>query len=323
MALLTEAQVTEFRDRGYLVIDNIFDPQIDLAPIMEEYQGVLERLAQDLYAQGKITSLYGDLPFEQRLIAIYQDSGKVHGQYFNPSLPADDVKEDTPYWAGPAVFHALRHQHLLDAIESIIGGEIYAAPILYTRIKPPEHLTPRDSMGRVQLGKTLIHQDNAGLLPEADETEMLTVWFPMKDATVNNGCLCVWPGSHHLGLLPHSLDRGRPYIPTEYLKTSGKAVPVTVKCGSVLFMHKRIIHASYANKSEEVRWSFDCRYTPIHQPKVREFFPGFVARSYQDPETELHDPVVWDRQWHEARQKLAKEGTPKFHRWTENKTLSP
>ena len=319
MTLLTEEQIAEFSDRGYLVIDNIFDPQTDLNPIMEEYLGVLEHLAQDLYAQGKIRSLYADLPFEERLIAIYQDSGKVHGQYFNPSLPADGVKENTPYWAGPAVFQALRHKRLLDVIESIIGGEIYAAPILYTRIKPPEHLTPHDHMGRVQLGKTLIHQDNAGLLPEVDETEMLTAWFPMKDATVDNGCLCVWPRSHHLGLLQHFLDRGRPYIPDEYLKIAGQAVPVPVKRGSVLLMDKRTIHASYANHSQEVRWSFDCRYTPIEQPKVREFFPGFVARSYQHPETELHDPVEWDRGWQEARQRLAKEGTPKFHRWTEYK----
>ena len=318
MTLLTQEQVAEFSDRGYLVIDNIFDSETDLSPIIEEYLGVLERLAQELYAQGQIKSLYRDLPFEQRLIAIYQDSGKVHDQYFNPSLPVEGLRENTPYWAGAAVFRALRHKRLLDAIESIIGGEIYAAPILYTRIKPPEHLTPHDSMGRLLLGKTLIHQDNAGLLPEADETQMLTVWFPMKDATVENGCLCVWPDSHHLGLLLHRLDQGRPYIPTEYLKIAGEPVPVSVKQGSVLFMDKRTIHASYPNYSQEVRWSFDCRYNPTNQPKVREFFPGFVARSYQHPETELQDPLEWDRQWNKAREKLAKEGTPKFHRWHED-----
>jgi hypothetical protein len=51
---------------------------------------------------------------------------------------------------------------------------------------------------------------------------------------------------------------------------------------------------------------------------VREFFPGFVARSYQHPETELQDPREWDRQWKKAREKLAKKGPPKFHRWTED-----
>lgn len=84
MTLLTQEQVGEFGDRGYLVIDNIFDPETDLKPIVAEYLEVLDRLAQELYAQGKIKSLYADLPFDKRLIAIYQDSGKVHGQYFNP-----------------------------------------------------------------------------------------------------------------------------------------------------------------------------------------------------------------------------------------------
>lgn len=322
MALLTKEQISQFCDRGYLVIDDIFHPKDDLDLLMDEYKGVLDSLAHDLYAQGKIASLYADLPFEQRLIEIYLDSGKVHTQYFNPSLPPDGVKEDTPYWAGTALFRTLRHERLLDAVESIIGAEIYATPILYVRMKPPENVTPRDEMGRVQLGRTLMHQDNAGIPSQADRTNMLTVWFPMKDANIKNGCLCVWPGSHHLGLLPHSLDRGRPYVIPKFLKGIGKPVPVPVQQGSVLFMHKCMIHGSYANNSKEVRWSFDFRYHPTHQPKVRDFFPGFVARSRLHPDTELHDPAQWDRQWRQARQKLAKEGTPQFHRWTENKTLS-
>ncbi|MBC6477191.1 MAG: phytanoyl-CoA dioxygenase family protein [Hormoscilla sp. GM7CHS1pb] len=282
---------------------------------MEEYAEVLNRLAQDLYTQGKISSLYANLPFEERLIAIYQESGKVHSQYFNTSLPPDGFTEDTPYWAGQNLFQTLRHPRLLDAIESIIGSEICATPILHVRIKPPENLTPRDDRGHIQLDKTPIHQDNAGILPEADATDMLTVWFPMNYTDMKNGCLCVWPGSHHLGLLPHCIDRGRPRIPTEFLKEIGKAVPVPVKQGGVLLMNKCTVHASYANRSEKIRWSFDLRYTPTHQPKVRDFFPDFIARSRLHPETELKDPIQWDLQWQETRQKLAKTGTPQFHRW--------
>lgn len=318
MSLLTEKQQTEFNERGYLVVDNILDCKNDLEPIMEEYRGVLDRLARELYTEGKISSLYSELPFNKRLIEIYRESGKVYSQYFTISLPPDGVKDDTPYWAGEAVFNILRNNLLLDAVESLIGAEIYATPILHGRIKPPEHLTPTNTNGTVQLGKTAIHQDNAGLLPDADVTEMLIAWFPMNDATVENGCLCVWSGSHHHGLLPHRLIPGRAYIPAEALKSIGKAIPIPVKQGSVLFMHKLLVHASYSNNSDDIRWSFDLRYNPIDQPPVRNYFPGFIARSRAHPETECHDPAEWNRLWSEARQKLATQGwTPKFHRWIE------
>ena len=37
---------------------------------------------------------------------------------------------------------------------------------------------------------------------EADDTEIITVWFPLRDATEENGCLAVVPRSHQEGLVP-------------------------------------------------------------------------------------------------------------------------
>jgi len=49
MAHLTQAQVAHFEEQGYLVVEDLFDPEQDLHPVIEEYGGVLDRLAQDLY----------------------------------------------------------------------------------------------------------------------------------------------------------------------------------------------------------------------------------------------------------------------------------
>src|SRR5215211_9384627 len=160
MTSLTEEQVEQFQREGYLIVENLFDPEEDIEPIIEEYKRVLDKLASELYAKGEVSSTYADLPFGQRLIEIYKESGKVHAQYFDFSLPQADVREDTPFWAGPAVFNALRNEKLLDAVESIIGPEIYSNPVQHVRLKPPEHLTPRDpETGRVKLGATNWHQD--------------------------------------------------------------------------------------------------------------------------------------------------------------------
>ena len=72
-------------------------------------------------------------------------------------------------------------------------------------------------------------------------------------------------------------------------------VPMPMKAGSALFMTKETIHSSLRNTSDEVRISFDLRFNPIGQPTGREAFPGFVARSQERPETELHDAGSLER----------------------------
>jgi hypothetical protein len=314
MASLTMEQVAQFHREGYLLVEGLFDPQEDIEPIIEEYKGVLDNLAGELYAKGEISSSYAELPFGRRLIEIYKQSGKVHAQYFDFSLPQADVKEDTPLWVGPAVFNALRNEKLLDAVESIIGPEIYSNPVQHVRLKPPERLTPKDAEGRLQLGKTPVHQDNGVVLPEADDTDILTVWFPLWDATVKNGCLVVWPRSHRQGLLDHCPSHSGLRIPGKLL--DGKARSIPVKRGDALFMHKLTVHASHSNHSDDVRWSFDLRYNPIGQPTGRGAFPGFIARSRKNPDAELRDPAEWARLWHEARYRLATEGMGPFNRWS-------
>jgi hypothetical protein len=314
MATLTPEQVAFFHEHGYLIVRGLFDPQEDLEPVVREYEGVLDNLANELYAKGEITSTYAELPFGERLIAIYKESGKVHAQYFDFSLPQANVSEDTPFWAGPAVFEMLRNRKLLDAVESIIGPEIYSNPVQHIRLKPPESLTPKDANGRVQLGKTPVHQDNGVVLPEADQTEMLTVWFSFSDVTAKNGCLCVWPGSHRQGLLDHCHSKIGLRIPGKLL--DGKAVAAELKRGDVIFMHKLTVHASFSNHSDQVRFSFDLRYNPIGQPTGRGAFPGFIARSRQQPEQELRDPHAWWQLWHDARHALATQGTGPFNRWS-------
>jgi ectoine hydroxylase-related dioxygenase (phytanoyl-CoA dioxygenase family) len=316
MAHLSEAELAQFEEQGYLVVRELFDPVHDLDPIIEEYKGVLDRLAQELYERGEIASIYAEMPFGQRLVRIYQESGKVHAQYFDFSLPQGGVTEDTPLWVGPAVFRALTNPRLLDAVESIVGPEIYSNPVQHVRIKPPEHLTPRDANGNLQLGATPWHQDNGVVLEEADETEMLTVWFPLLDAPVEAGPLQVIPYSHRQGLRTHCPGRvGGLAIPDQLLEMD-EAVAVPLKRGDALFLHRRTCHNSLPNVSENIRWSFDLRYNPIGQATGRGVFPGFVARSRANPASELHDAAAWAELWYRTRQQMAEAHyNQPFNRW--------
>ena len=319
MAFLSEAQVRQFAEEGYLLVRGLLDPEEDLDPVIAEYHTVLDNLAQTLYEQGEISDIYADVPFGERLVKIYQESGKVHAQYFDFSLPQGNVKPDTPFWAGPAIFRTLRNEKLLDAVESIIGPEIYSNPVQHVRLKPPEHLTPLNpETGRIQLGATPWHQDNGVVLPEADETQILTVWFPLWDASEKHGCLTVVPRTHQDGLYTHC-PGGKTgfglHVP-DALFDREAAQPMPMKQGDVLFLTSRTLHASLSNHSDEIRWSFDLRYNPIGQPTGREAFPGFVARSRTNPASELHDPQAWETLWRDTRDRLAQEQLKgPFNRW--------
>lgn len=316
MPTLTPTQLDHFHDQGYLVVEGLLDFDTVLRPILQEYEGVLDRLAHELHAAGSIPSTYAELPFQQRLTRVYQDSGKVHAQYFDFSLPQGNVQPDTPFWAGPAVFRTLVNEDLLDAVESIVGPEIYSNPVQHIRLKPPEHLTPKNpDTGLPQLGITPWHQDNGVVLPEADEGQILTVWFSLTDASVEHGCLQVFPGSHRRGLLHHcrrpvGLTVADAVLPTD------TPVSLPMKAGDVLFLTQLTCHSSLSNVSDGVRISFDLRYQPVGKPTGRPAFPGFVARSRANPASQLRDAAAWERLWRDTRDRMAlqQEKGP-FNRW--------
>lgn len=321
MGYLTAEQRYQFENDGYVVVEGVLDPERDLDPVIAEYGEVLDRLAGELFAAGEIASPYADLPFSERLSRIYAESGKVHAQYFDFSLPPTGVTHETPFWTGPAVFRTLRHPGLLDAIESLIGPEIASNPVQHVRLKPPEHLVPKDpTTGKVQLGATPWHQDNGVVTADADETQMITVWFPLTEATVENGCLVVVPRSHRQGLLPHCPATAGLHVPEELFEPAA-GVPQPMRRGSALFMHRRTLHSSLSNTSDHVRWSFDLRYNPVGQPSGRAAFPGFVARSRARPETELRDVGLWTELWREARRAMAEHEPPRFNRWSADAAL--
>ncbi len=319
MPALTREQLAHFHHFGFVAVEGVLDPETVIDPVMEEYAGVLDSLADKLLAEGKITSRYEEMEFGDRVTQIYAESGEVHNKYFDFTLSVANVTHDTPFWVGPAIFNALTAQGLLDAVESLIGPEIYSNPVQHVRIKVPEQDCPRDDEGNVIYGAAPWHQDCGVVNPEADETELITVWFPLMDTDEENGCLQVVPGSHRGEDMLTHCPGGKPVqgnlvIPESEFE-AGEAVAVPLKKGDALFFTKYTVHSSFPNNSDRIRWSFDLRYNPVGQATGRSFLPGFVARSRSNPESELHDPVKWREMWEDARAALAENEHPVFNRW--------
>ena len=181
-----------------------------------------------------------------------------------------------------------------EAVEQFIGPEIYSNPVQHTRIKLPESSLPPEAWSGLT-SRIDWHQDQGVITGDADECEILTVWFPITEAHVDNSCLAVVPGSHKRNLVTHCqstnpLTRGQVAIPDRLVEPH--QLPLPMDPGDVLFMHRCTQHAGLPNRSDRIRWSFDLRYQPIGQPTGREWFPGFVARSRAPPETVLDDALA-------------------------------
>ena len=325
MPSMTKEQIEHFDRFGFVAVEGVLDPEEVIDPVIQEYGGVLDNLADKLFAEEKISSKYEELQFSERVTRIYAESGEVHNKHFDFTLSQANVTHDTPFWVGPAVFNALTAPGLLDAVESLIGPEIYSNPVQHVRIKVPERDAPRDDEGNVIYGAAPWHQDCGVVNPEADDTDMVTVWFPLMDTDAENGCLQVVPGSHRgEDMLTHCPGgksvQGNLMIPESEFE-AGKSVAVPLKKGDALFFSKYTVHSSFPNNSDRIRWSFDLRYHPVGQPTGRSFLPGFVARSRSNPETELRDPVKWQKMWEEARAALAESNEPIFYRWDGSETV--
>ena len=71
-----------FEDQGYVVVRGLLDYAEDIRPVREEYGALLESLAYRWHREGKLSSTYDDLPFEQRL-AMVASEGVRYTDYFD------------------------------------------------------------------------------------------------------------------------------------------------------------------------------------------------------------------------------------------------
>lgn len=303
--MLTPEHIDAFQSEGYLVVDDVVSADI-LQRVRDEYQDIMNRLIVEWGQE----DVLGHLSFEDQITEAY----RLGLDWFQPmdiSLPGDRIKPDTPMHFGPAVFEMITSAALLDLVEQLIGPELTSCPIQHVRIKPPERQLKKDKI-RAHVGGTDWHQDRAVALEDADETDMVTVWIAVTDATVENGCLQVLPNfaDHMLPLCPQKQTAIAPNLVDTSL-----ARPLPVSSGGAVILHPLLPPASLPNLSDNIRWSFDIRFSKTGQPTGRAHFPEFIARSRKDPDLELRDWQVWRQMWIDVRKRLSQTPHIEQRRW--------
>ncbi len=104
-----------------------------------------------------------------------------------------------------------------------------------------------------------LHQDTTGL----DEWKYspLSLWIPLQDVDINNGCL---------GIIPYSQKFFSPYrsisfpAPFDHIQSTVKQYlqPIAMKKGEVLIFDNRMLHHSYSNHSGKDRVAVICGLFP-------------------------------------------------------------
>ena len=193
-----------------------------------------------LVAKGELSQPYDECGFETRLARISSETDKIAVSIWNGILH------------GPAIFDLISHPRLVDVAEQLCGSaEIVASSVYRLRPKIPNY----------GYGAVPWHQDSGYFEPYCDNSLILTAWLPLVDATNENGCMWVIPGSHRLPVVRHRRSPTGNYLEIEEQDLPpGDRVCCPLRKGGALLITNRTIHGSFLNRTEIVRWSMDLRY---------------------------------------------------------------
>jgi phytanoyl-CoA hydroxylase len=152
-----------------------------------------------------------------------------------------------------AVFmRAATHPGLVDILTELIGPnvQLHHSKML---VKPPEK------------GAAFpMHQDYPYFPHERHS--MLAASVHLDDADMENGCICVVPGSHKDGPLPHV---GQHYLNhVQYPISMG--TPCPAEAGDVLFFNYLTIHGSNPNRSSRIRRNVLFQYRDPADPPLEK-----------------------------------------------------
>lgn len=262
-------QLARYQSEGYLVLERLLGED-ELECARRAMSQKVDRIAQELHGAGLIRDRLEHRPFKYRLAELFA------------GLTDQDFLKFGRSWRDrlPGYFELMSHPKILDAVQSLIGPEIFANPVYNVRPKVP----------RVAAGAVPWHQDKS-YWPDANSNPVITVWIPLVDSTHENGCLHLIPGTHRQRVIDYHRES---YSGTGFLETDLRAVEreaarrsivaVPVPAGSAILFNDRLLHMSTPNNSDHVRWSVDLRYQPTDQDPMPGHGIGFLARSLQSPQ---------------------------------------
>ena len=241
--LAVEVPVTNpadfYAENGYFVAENLLS-----ADELAELEADLVRLARGAYPSQSLKPVPENVPDDKALEKILC----IHMPHFVSPV----IKRYTSHPALTEILGQVVGAHLRDGYWN--GGVKCMQSMFFA--KPP------GKPGQAW------HQDEA-FIPTRDRS-LCGAWIAIDDATVENGCLWVIPGSHRDGVLHPFKEHDQPdefdITPESYGFDDSDEVPVELKAGSVLFFNGYLLHRSKKNVSDRYRRSLVNHYMSTQSP---------------------------------------------------------
>jgi phytanoyl-CoA hydroxylase len=186
------------------------------------------------------------------------------GEYAVSNPPADGqiLCVHFPHWVSPVAKALVHHEGVVDVVSSVAGAHL---PFWDGRSKCMQSmlfLKPPGLQGQAW------HQDER-YIPTRDRS-LLGAWIALDDATLENGCLWVIPGSHRSGGIYPTREHSRPdefdASDEAYGFDDTTAVPVEVNTGDVVFFNGYLLHRSTRNRSAGTRRALVNHYMNAWSP---------------------------------------------------------
>ena len=222
---LSDNQVQFFIDHGYIAVPDLIE-----SDEIEELREDTVRIARGGYPCEAVEPTSENLSDDQilaNILCIHQ-----------------------PHFISPIMEKYVKHPELCGVLSQITAAHI---PFWDGSVKCMQSMLfvkPSGFQGQSW------HQDEI-YIPTRDRS-LIGGWIAMDDATVENGCLWVIPGSHQMGYLYSQKPHGNPdEFDSADLESYGfdetLEVPIEVKTGTVVFFNGYLLHRSRKNRGQTYR----------------------------------------------------------------------
>jgi ectoine hydroxylase-related dioxygenase (phytanoyl-CoA dioxygenase family) len=252
---LTASERDEYQKRGFFVRERLLGPSLvgDLREAVEGIHQQITRAALEQDSQAGAVQRVDGLRFQKLL----------------GSTVKWEWREDSPH------IRSMEPLHHLDArIDRLIEDARITQPLsdlLGCEIGP---FTDKLNFKRPGGSPFPWHQDTPYWAFGCEHVDRLvSLQIYLDDATRENGCLWVIPGSHARGVLPVFSDRGtlgRLYTDLGQVEASGAAAdPLAIEApaGSAVFFSGDIVHGSQTNRTQQSRRALILTYQPAGHPR--------------------------------------------------------
>jgi len=247
---LTDAERCAFRERGYFVREAIFG-EAELSRLRAAVEDIHRRISAAASAEVEVERVDG-LRFQDIL------GSRVKWEW-RESM-SGDIRSMEPV------------HHLSDTVDALIDDARLCAPVRDLLNETGVSLfTDKLNFKRPGGAPFPWHQDAPYWAFGCRHVDRLvSVQIYLDDATEENGCLWMIPGSHTRGHIPAPTDRGddtlaRLYTDVAQLEDLQK-IAVVAPAGSALFFDSYLVHGSKSNRSSQSRRALVLTYQPPELP---------------------------------------------------------